>query len=69
MKIVIKRKKGKKDSVILITIALLMLFVTRIIGNPILGGLAVVFAMAVVAADITAMIGDSIRKRKEEEDA
>lgn len=46
-----------------------MLFVTRIIGNPILGGLAVVFAMAVVAADITAMIGDSIRKRKEEEDA
>ncbi len=68
MKIIIKRKKGKKDSVILLTIALLMLFVTRIIGNPILGGLAVVFAMAVVAADITAMIGNFMRKRKEEED-
>lgn len=67
MKIIIKRKKGKKDSVILITIALLMLLVTKIIGNPILGGLAVVFAMAVLAADITAMIGNFMRKRKEED--
>ena len=47
------------------TIALLMLIVTGIIGNPILGGLAVVLAMAVVAAVITARIGNFIRKRKD----
>ncbi|HFK1682130.1 hypothetical protein [Bacillus sp. SRB1LM] len=59
-------KKGKKDTINLMTIALLMLIVTGIIGNPILGGLAVVFAMAVVAAVITARIGNFIRKRKED---
>ncbi|MBL3819954.1 hypothetical protein IRV08_09755 [Bacillus cereus] len=48
------------------TIALLMLIVTGIIGNSILGGLAVVLAMAVVAAVITARIGNFIRKRKED---
>ena len=69
MKIKIKIKRGKKHSVILITIALLALIVTDIIGNPILGGLAVVFAMAVVASVITARIGDIIRKKKEEGDA
>ncbi|MGN7194177.1 hypothetical protein ACTHS9_08470 [Bacillus mycoides] len=67
MKIKIKIKKGKKHSVILMTIALLALIVTGIIGNPILGGLAVVFAMAVVASVITARIGNFMRKRKEEE--
>ncbi|HFK1496584.1 hypothetical protein RCJ96_02100 [Bacillus sp. BSL6] len=59
-------KKGKKDTINLMTIALLMLIVTGIIGNSILGGLAVVLAMAVVAAVITARIGNFIRKRKED---
>ncbi|ACM14693.1 hypothetical protein ACQVQT_16300 [Bacillus paranthracis] len=59
-------KKGKKDTINLMTIALLMLIVTGIIGNSILGGLAVVLAMAVVATVITARIGNFIRKRKED---
>ncbi|EEM26653.1 hypothetical protein bthur0008_43000 [Bacillus thuringiensis serovar berliner ATCC 10792] len=45
-----------------------MLVVTKIIGNAIIGGLAVVFAMAVVASVITARIGEFMRKRKEDED-
>ena len=59
-------KKGKKDTINLMTIALLMLIVTGIIGNSILGGLAVVLAMAVVATVITARISNFIRKRKED---
>ncbi len=61
-----KIKRGKKHTVILMTIALLALIVTGAIGNPTLGGLAVVFGMAVVASVVTAKIGDFMRKRKED---
>ncbi|MDF9615156.1 hypothetical protein P5763_24390 [Bacillus cereus] len=68
MKIKIKIKKGRKPSAILLIVTFVLLIVTKIIGNVIIGGLAVVFAMAVAASVITARIGESIRKRKEEGD-
>ncbi|UOB76762.1 hypothetical protein MQW34_14820 [Bacillus sp. ZJS3] len=64
MKIKIKIKKGRKPSAILLIVAFILLIVTKIIGNVIIGGLAVVFAMAVAASVITAMIGNFICKRK-----
>ncbi|MGH0678107.1 hypothetical protein ACQVPP_12960 [Bacillus luti] len=63
----IKIKKGRKPSAILLIVAFVLLIVTKIIGNVIIGGLAVVFGLAVVASVITARIGDFIRKRKEED--
>ncbi|HEF1903740.1 TPA: hypothetical protein R9Y97_003054 [Bacillus cereus] len=69
MKIKIKIKKGRKPSAILLIVAFVLLIVTKIIGNVIIGGLAVVFGLAVVASVITARIGDFIRKRKGEGDA
>ncbi|MES5846162.1 MULTISPECIES: hypothetical protein [unclassified Bacillus cereus group] len=68
MKIKIKIKKGRKPSAILLIVAFVLLIVTKIIGNVIIGGLAVVFGLAVVASVITARIGDFMRKRKGEED-
>ncbi|MCU5573311.1 MULTISPECIES: hypothetical protein [Bacillus cereus group] len=65
MKIKIKMKKGRKPSVILLIVALVLMIVTKIIGNVIIGGLAVVFGLAVVASVITARIGEFMRKRKE----
>ncbi|MBJ8149276.1 MULTISPECIES: hypothetical protein [Bacillus] len=65
MKIKIKIKKGRKPSAILLIVAFVLLIVTKIIGNVIIGGLAVVFGLAVVASVITARIGDFMRKRKE----
>ncbi|KXX88126.1 hypothetical protein AT266_25470 [Bacillus cereus] len=61
----IKIKKGRKPSAILLIVAFVLLIVTKIIGNVIIGGLAVVFGLAVVASVITARIGDFMRKRKE----
>lgn len=68
MKIKIKIKKGRKPSAILLIVAFVLLIVTKIIGNVIIGGLAVVFAMAVAASIFTARVGEFINKRKEEED-
>ncbi|MCC2327995.1 hypothetical protein P5757_09525 [Bacillus tropicus] len=68
MKIKIKIKKGRKPSAILLIVAFVLLIVTKIIGNVIIGGLAVVFAMAVAASIVTARVGEFISKRKEEED-
>ncbi|EOO20814.1 MULTISPECIES: hypothetical protein [Bacillus cereus group] len=65
MKIKIKIKKGRKPSAILLIVAFVLLIVTKIIGNVIIGGLAVVFGLAVVASVITARIGNFMRKRKE----
>ncbi|KAA1807273.1 MULTISPECIES: hypothetical protein [Bacillus] len=65
MKIKIKIKKGRKPSAILLIVAFVLLIVTKIIGNVIIGGLAVVFGLAVVASVITARIGYFMRKRKE----
>ncbi|KMN69547.1 MULTISPECIES: hypothetical protein [Bacillus cereus group] len=62
------RKKEKNTRANLLIVAFVLLVVTNIIGNAIIGGLAVLFAMAVVASLITARIGDFRRKRKEEED-
>lgn len=61
-----KNKKG--SGTILLLIALMLMFVTKAVGNVIIGGLAVLFGLAVAASVVTAMIGDFIRKRKEEED-
>lgn len=68
MRIKIKIKKGQKPSVILLIVALVLMIVTKIIGNVIIGGLAVVFGLAVGASVVTAMIGELMRKRKEDED-
>ncbi|OSX87811.1 hypothetical protein [Bacillus mycoides] len=62
-----KNKKG--SGTILLLIALMLMFVTKTIGNVIIGGLAVVFGLAVAASIVTAMVGDFMRKRKEEDDA
>ncbi|MGE1032526.1 hypothetical protein ACQGS5_23180 [Bacillus sp. GKis3/1] len=67
MKIKIKIKKGRKPSAILLIVAFVLLIVTKIIGNVIIGGLAVVFAMAVAASIFTARVGEFISKRKEED--
>lgn len=58
------KKKEKNIRVNLLIVAFVLLVVTKIIGNAIIGGLAVLFAMAVVASVITARIGDVRRKRK-----
>lgn len=68
MKIRIKIKKGRKPSATLLIVTFVLLVITKIIGNPVVGGLAVVFAMAVVASVITARIGEFMRKRKGKED-
>ncbi|AHX20199.1 hypothetical protein [Bacillus bombysepticus] len=68
MKIKIKIKKGRKPSATLLIVAFVLLVIAKIIGNPVAGGLAVVFAMAVVASVITARIGEFMRKRKRKED-
>ncbi|PGT66175.1 hypothetical protein [Bacillus thuringiensis] len=62
------KKKEKNIRVNLLIVAFVLLVVTKIIGNAIIGGLAVLFAMAVVASVITARIGEFMRKRKGEED-
>ncbi|HDR8140825.1 hypothetical protein P4K77_02550 [Bacillus cereus] len=62
------KKKEKNIRVNLLIVAFVLLVVTKIIGNAIIGGLAVLFAMAVVASVITARIGEFMRKRKEKED-
>jgi len=62
------RKKEKNTRVNLLIVAFVLLVVTKIIGNAIIGGVAVLFAMAVVASVITARIGGFMRKRKEEEE-
>ncbi len=46
----------------------MLMFVTKAIGNVIIGGLAVVFGLAVAASVVTAMIGDFMRKRREKDD-
>ena len=61
-------KKGRKPSAILLIVTFVLLIVTKIIGNVIIGGLAVVFAMAVAASIVTARIGEFMQKRKEDED-
>jgi len=68
VKIRIKIKKGRKPSATLLIVTFVLLVITKIIGNPVVGGLAVVFAMAVVASVITARIGEFMRKRKGKED-
>ncbi|WP_242280683.1 hypothetical protein [Bacillus cereus group sp. BfR-BA-01347] len=62
------RKKEKNIRANLLIVAFVLLVVTKIIGNAIIGGLAVLFAMAVVASVITARIAEFMRKRKEKED-
>ncbi|PHE95048.1 hypothetical protein COF76_22510 [Bacillus wiedmannii] len=62
------KKKEKNIRVNLLIVAFVLLVVTKIIGNAVIGGLAVVFAMAVLASVITARIGEFMRKRKEDED-
>lgn len=62
------RKKEKNTRANLLIVAFVLLVVTKIIENAIIGGLAVLFAMAVVASVITARIGEFMRKRKEKED-
>ncbi|MFB5583183.1 hypothetical protein ACE41D_18870 [Bacillus albus] len=62
------KKKEKNIRVNLLIVAFVLLVVTKIIGNAIIGGLAVLFAMAVVASVITARIGEFMRKRKGKED-
>ncbi|PGE11509.1 hypothetical protein COM64_27820 [Bacillus toyonensis] len=59
-----RRRKEKNARANLLIVAFVLLIVTKIIGNVIIGGLAVLFAMAVVASVITARIGDVRRKRK-----
>ncbi|WP_242300555.1 hypothetical protein [Bacillus cereus group sp. BfR-BA-01494] len=56
--------KEKNARANLLIVAFVLLIVTKIIGNVIIGGLAVLFAMAAVASVITARIGDFRRKRK-----
>lgn len=63
-----KIKKGRKPSAILLIVTFVLLIVTKIIGNVIIGGLAVVFAMAVAASIVTARIGEFMQKRKKDED-
>ncbi|PFM15254.1 hypothetical protein CN900_26595 [Bacillus anthracis] len=63
-----KIKKGRKPSAILLIVTFVLLIVKKIIGNVIIGGLAVVFAMAVAASIVTARIGEFMQKRKEDED-
>ncbi|MGG4304989.1 hypothetical protein ABEW59_19770 [Bacillus wiedmannii] len=62
------RKKVKNIRANLLIVAFVLLVVTKIIGNAIIGGMSVVFAMAVLASVITARIGELMRKRKEKED-
>ncbi|KIP25845.1 MULTISPECIES: hypothetical protein [Bacillus cereus group] len=62
------RKKEKNTRVNLLIVAFVLLVVTKIIGNAVIGGLSVVFAMAVLASAITARIGEFMRKRKGKED-
>ncbi|PFM27588.1 hypothetical protein [Bacillus cereus] len=69
MKIKVKIKKGKKHSVILLTIALIALVVTEIIGSLYLSAASVILGLAVAASIVTDMIGDIIGKRKGEGDA
>ncbi|OQR56248.1 hypothetical protein [Bacillus sp. CDB3] len=59
-----KEKNARK---ILLTVAFVLLLITKIIGNGTIGGLAVLFAFAASASVITARIGDFMRKRKEED--
>lgn len=62
------RKKEKNTRANLLIVAFVLLVVTKIIGNAVIGGLAVAFAMAVLASVITARIGEFMRKRKGKED-
>ncbi|PGU06689.1 hypothetical protein COD21_24500 [Bacillus cereus] len=52
-RIKINIKRGRKNSLILFAIALIALIVTDIIGNLYLSGLAVLFGLAVLAAEVT----------------
>ncbi|ANN34935.1 hypothetical protein A9498_26960 [Bacillus thuringiensis serovar coreanensis] len=52
-RIKINIKRGRKNSLILFAIALIALIVTDIIGNLYLSGLAVVFGLAALAAELT----------------
>ncbi|PFM63979.1 hypothetical protein COJ48_13530 [Bacillus cereus] len=56
----------KKDRGILALIALGIMIITKMSGNVYAGGLGVVFGLAVAASIVTAMIGDFMRKRKED---
>jgi len=60
------KNKEKNTRANLLIVAFVLLVVTKIIGNVIIGGVAVVFAMAVVASVITSRVGEFMRKRKEE---
>ncbi|MGH0683007.1 hypothetical protein [Bacillus mycoides] len=56
----------KKDSGILALIALGIMIITKMSGNVYAGGLGVVFGLAVAASIVTDMIGNFMRKRKED---
>lgn len=54
-RIKINIKRGRKNSLILFAIALIALIVTDIIGNLYLSGLAVLFGLAALSAEVTEM--------------
>lgn len=65
MRIKVKITKPEKSTKILALIAFIALIATDIIGNLYLSAGAVLFAMAVIAAAITDMVGDFIKVWRE----
>ncbi|MCU4996575.1 hypothetical protein PDN28_14315 [Bacillus cereus] len=57
----------KKGNGILALITLGIMIITKMSGNIYAGGLGLVFGLAVAASIVTDMIGDLMRKRKEED--
>ncbi|MEB9609428.1 hypothetical protein P4J23_05160 [Bacillus cereus] len=61
--------RNKRKETLLIVFAFVFMTITKAFGNLYVAAFGVVFGLAVAASFITAMIGDFIRKRKEEGDA
>ncbi|WP_163253566.1 hypothetical protein [Bacillus tropicus] len=61
--------RNKRKETLLIVFAFIFMIITKAFGNLYVAAFGVVLGLAVAASFITAMIGDFIRKRKEEGDA
>lgn len=60
--------RNKRKETLLIVFAFIFMMITKAFGNLYVAAFGVVFGLAVAASFITAMIGEFIDKRKEEED-
>ncbi|MES5846163.1 MULTISPECIES: hypothetical protein [unclassified Bacillus cereus group] len=61
--------KNKRKETLFIVFAFLFMTAAKVFGNLYIAAFGVAFGLSVGLAFVTAMIGDFVRKRKEEGDA